>query len=626
MSSAELVKEYLQNNPWPEHYSSGMKVEFLNNYRVELPAAGLWPLISNTSEVNRLLGLQKLNFEEKNGKLYGSGKLSGYYHEWEEVPWEWETGKEIKFTRIYSKGIISYSRTHYIISDADETSSTLSIYSGFVPSDIKSYLVLKFAKNIFPANFRHLLEYYKSEHDKKLFFNKTEGLEKYAISNVSDAYKINEKKLNPVRDYLIEKGIESSLVYRLINFAISPTNENLNRIKPKVLAETLNVELEKLIPVLLHSCKCGLLDISWDVVCPHCRSVREKHPHLNSIQHNAECKLCDIEFSTHGIDIIEATFSVNEIINKTEHITYCSSEPSNKPHILMQKKLTHGSAYSFVIPDIENKLRFRTRGNKSYGILDITGKAPIKNLYWNDLVSHSVVKCSPGSTVFINNTDKAEESYIIEYTEDDRTALKPFELFNNYVFRKIFREEYISPGNSIEIGIQNIVFIGLAESTEYYKKSGDSKAFRTISRFFTKVGELAEKFRGVIIKTSGDTAMLSFSDSTDALRCSFKLITIFNGTDKDLPLNIRISINRGTCIAVNLDTSIDYFGETVNIASKLLEYSDAGEICLTEDFVTEPGVNRYLKEKNYAFKNINRADIIGAGEILYRIIRIKKLP
>ncbi len=626
MSNNDELKKYLTKNPWPEEFYARTQIEYFYNFNLELTPDQLWPFISDASEQNRLMGLKQMTFEEKDGKLYGKGKLAFFHHEWEEKPWEWETLKETKLQRIYSKGIISYMRGHYFFSETDNSSTKLTIYIGWIPRNFTGFLILKFAENIFRKKFSKMLSDLNAKQSGIISFNILEGSEKYSALKSSVPDKIHEEKFSQIRDYLIDHGVESSIIERLFNFITQSTDDKLYRIRPKVLAAFLGIELETLITLLLHSCTCGLLNLSWDIVCPHCRGVREKHPHLWTIESKATCEVCDIDFSTGGMNIIEVTFSVNPSIRKVENVLYCSAEPAKKPHILLQKTLLRGGTYTFEVTENDKRLRFRTKGKKSYGILDVDNNASSKSLYWEDLNSNSVIKCSSGSTVFIKNSEKDEEQYIIEISEDDQSALRPSDLFNFTEFREIFSDETLAYGISIDIGIQNILFIDIVGSTEYYKNSGDTVAFKTIRKYFVKVNDIAKSYRGVIVKTIGDAVMLSFNNPLDALRCAIKLISVFDGNDSDVPLMTRISINRGSCLAVNLDTLIDYFGQTVNITSKLQGFTDAGEISFTENFINEGSVSKYLKDKNYTFNNIKSADIKGAGEVLYRKIRIKKLP
>lgn len=73
----------------------------------------------------------------------------------------------------------------------------------------------------------------------------------------------------------------------------------------------------------------------------------------------------------------------------------------------------------------------------------------------------------------------------------------------------------------------------------------------------------------------GDAVLLAFIDPMDALRAAVKFQKKFNGTGSGNFIT-RITINRGPCLAVNLNNGIDYFGQTVNIAAKLQNYADGG--------------------------------------------------
>jgi len=626
MNNPPELNQYLKENPWPEEFYGKTQINYFYNFNIKMSPAELWPIVSDTSEVNRLLGLHKMSFEEKNGKLNGKGKIMFFNLEWEEIPWEWEAGREMKTIRVYSKGIISYVGAHVILSAADDNSTNLTLYFGWIPRNFTGFLVLKLADKVMGQKYKKIYESFQSQKSSEVSFYINDSPEKYPVSLKAGTDKINREKLEPIRQFLTEQGFESALIDNLFNYIINSTDEKLYRIRPKVLTQIFGIQLEELISLLLYSCKYGLLNLSWDIICPHCRGVREKHSHLWTIEEKSSCDVCDIDFSTGGMNIIDVTFSVNPGIRKVEKVLYCSAEPAKKPHILLQKTLRRGSNYTFIIPDVEKRMRFRKKGIKTYGMLDVEKTASLRNLYWDDLNSSSVIICSPDSTVFISNPENEEELFTVEISEDDQTALRPSDLFNFQEFREIFSDETLAYGISIDIGIQNILFIDIVGSTEYYKNSGDTEAFKTIRKYFVKVNDISQLYKGVIVKTIGDAVMLSFQNPLDALKCAIKLISVFDGTDKDVPLSCRITINRGSCLAVSLNTLIDYFGQTVNVVSKLQGFTGSGEISFTETFTNETSVNDYLKSKNYSFKNISKAEIKGAGEILFRRIKIKKLP
>jgi class 3 adenylate cyclase len=60
-------------------------------------------------------------------------------------------------------------------------------------------------------------------------------------------------------------------------------------------------------------------------------------------------------------------------------------------------------------------------------------------------------------------------------------------------------------------------------------------------------------------------------------------------------MSLKIGIHHGAAIAVTLNDELDYFGQTVNIASRVQEMADAEEIWITEDVWHYPGVHALLE-------------------------------
>jgi class 3 adenylate cyclase len=96
-----------------------------------------------------------------------------------------------------------------------------------------------------------------------------------------------------------------------------------------------------------------------------------------------------------------------------------------------------------------------------------------------------------------------------------------------------------------------------------------------------------------------------------------------NGKNEDLPIQVRISVHEGPCVAVNLNTAIDYFGTTVNTVSKLQIAVGASQIALTNDIVTDTALKEFMHAHGYSFKNPQMIDLSGIGPIQYWKIVVK---
>ena len=117
--------------------------------------------------------------------------------------------------------------------------------------------------------------------------------------------------------------------------------------------------------------------------------------------------------------------------------------------------------------------------------------------------------------------------------------------------------------------------------------------------------------------------MLSFSDQLNALKAGLTFFASLDGDDEALPLKARVTVNRGPCLAVNLNSSIDYFGNPVNTVAKLQQFVAGGEVGLTEDFITEGSISAYLQAKNFSFSGKKTGHIKGIGDVSYWTIRAR---
>jgi class 3 adenylate cyclase len=100
------------------------------------------------------------------------------------------------------------------------------------------------------------------------------------------------------------------------------------------------------------------------------------------------------------------------------------------------------------------------------------------------------------------------------------------------------------------------------------------------------------------VKTIGDAVMAAYPDATRAVHAALDMrgaIERFNETQPERPVLLKIGIHHGAAIAVTLNDELDYFGQTVNIASRVQEMADAAEIWVTEDVWRYPGVEALLE-------------------------------
>jgi len=98
-----------------------------------------------------------------------------------------------------------------------------------------------------------------------------------------------------------------------------------------------------------------------------------------------------------------------------------------------------------------------------------------------------------------------------------------------------------------------------------------------------------EKHEGKVVKTIGDSYMLIFRDPIKAVACAIEIQQVSNeyNTGKRVleQIEFRISISSGELSQSEGIQGDDYFGNTVNLASRILIQTRAGKIVVSDDVV-----------------------------------------
>ena len=137
-----------------------------------------------------------------------------------------------------------------------------------------------------------------------------------------------------------------------------------------------------------------------------------------------------------------------------------------------------------------------------------------------------------------------------------------------------------------------ILFTDIRGSTALYQRIGDLNAFQLVQQHFDLLRETTVRHGGAIVKTIGDAVMAAYPDATHAVGAALDMlgaIERFNSGQPERPVLIKIGIHHGAAIAVTLNDELDYFGQTVNIASRVQEMADAAEVWITRGGLAPPG-------------------------------------
>ncbi|EMY77480.1 adenylate/guanylate cyclase catalytic domain protein [Leptospira weilii serovar Ranarum str. ICFT] len=585
------LTDFLNQYPWTEEWAQfGKPIDTLWDFELDINIETLWPWLIDTSSFNKRLGIPEMKFVEKEGKLFGSSKNAGILMEWEEVPWEWEYCKGLNNARIYSKGLARYVRTRYLLEKLSESKTKLTVYFGWIPRGIAGKLILHFGMKQLYRDYQRSLAGLLEDIEKRmknesmLLLNKTSK----ESSPIAESVKLQQIKTN-----LIREGIDEILLDRVIHYILFEEENELYRIRIKKLAMDWKVPLESLLILFLHGCRQGLFTLSWDVICPHCRGVRSELFNLGDVPSRDTCDACGIDFESTKLNTIEVTFHIHPSIREVQKRFFCAAEPATKTHIRFQRTVQPETEYITNLLLNEGVFRLRIAGEKKYNLLELQPSSP-ETIHWTVDQPGVELTAKPMPTVQIFNAEKSPRTFIIEERKEDAISLRPVELFNFQDFRDLFSEQAIASDLQLDIGIQTILFTDIVGSTRFYLAEGDSGAFKEVREHFVQAFRIIKEHKGAVVKTIGDAVMASFSSPLDSLLASIELQKVFQVTPENR-IQIRISIHSGQCLAVNLNSNIDYFGITVNYASKLQGITEAGEIAFSEAVFRDGETINHLK-------------------------------
>src|SRR6185295_10914124 len=142
-SQGLTLQDFLKKYPWPEEWlKKGKPMHFFWKFDLPVTAEKLWPYLADLSTFNKRVGLGEMKFTEKNGRLQGFAMNVGTRMVWEEVPWEWEYGKEFSHARVYSEGLPYYMKTRYLFKELKPKQTRLTIYLSWIPRGLKARLLI----------------------------------------------------------------------------------------------------------------------------------------------------------------------------------------------------------------------------------------------------------------------------------------------------------------------------------------------------------------------------------------------------------------------------------------------------------------------------------------------------
>ena len=428
----------------------------------------------------------------------------------------------------------------------------------------------------------------------------------------------------------------------------------LFRVNPIQFATEKGIAEAESIDLFLHSARLGLFEMEWHLVCATCGNVVESFRQMHKLHSTYVCNQCAFENTATLDDYIQVSFTISSAIRD---IAFHHPELLPADDLLFKYKLARGvhswlEGWSHVnlIRAVTKLLAYLEPGEtRRVEFLAELGLVIITNL--TDRVSAGfpvATEIAPGTqTITIHVTDghfqivdqearpgRLDYGYAalsfdhlgklltgplivqIENASEQRACIwmahfvgqpprtgitfDPFlsgkRLLTTQTFRTLFRSETVSVNEGIAVKDITFLFTDLKGSTALYDQIGDPKAYFLVRQHFDTLGNVIQRYEGATVKTIGDAVMATFMNPLDAVRAALEMLHDIEAFNKNISdkLVLKIGIHSGHSIAVSLNDRLDYFGQTVNIASRVQGLADAGEIYITRDGYDYPGVQEAI--------------------------------
>ena len=571
--------------------------EFHFNWQWDFKSSpeALWPFAADTNRFNRDTGLPPV---EMLSNIMGTKKLRMKIPivrvEWEEETFEWAYPYFFGVVRTYSKGPIDEMRVQVNFDVLAEGGTRLTYQTWVKASNPIVQLGIPFGLNVV-AKFlfgRAFHMYDRIAHEE----GKLPGITSQRGLGLGGRNRFKSES-----EAVIGQGTDPNLLARLEEFLDHADDLSLQRIRPYALADAWSVGRREVLEMFLRATRAGILDMSWDLLCPSCRGITEGHSNLAEVHGNSHCNTCQIDFTANFDHNIEVVFKPNASVRPVKVDTaFCVGSPQLQPHVMMTQSIA--ALKSLPVPIQLEKGRYTLRASNVPGSVSLFADADgspktdlrVTSFGWPP--EEQRVSLLP--TLNLVNATEADSTFQLERTSWSDQASTAADVTALQVFRDLFATEVVRPGEEISIGSVTLMFTDLRDSTRMYRTIGDASAFGRVREHFEILEKYIAEEGGGIVKTMGDAVMATFLHPVDALQAVWKAQSEIAERGNPM-LWLKVGLHKGPCIVVNLNDRLDYFGSTVNITARLPNFSKGGELIFTEEFYNDPEIREFI------LKNIN---------------------
>jgi len=450
----------------------------------------------------------------------------------------------------------------------------------------------------------------------------------------------------------LRQSADDAVVDMLERMVRDAPDHALNRINVLDLGARENLGEERIIAALLNAVGLGLFEMTWSVMCQSCAGVLSANKSLKTLDRGQyNCAFCAAGYETTLDNLVEVTFTVSPRVRKIAAHTpetlslaeyyrqvFWSSAidlPADLETLLgevtletvdlppgeraiLSLQLPKGTL--IVFDPVTHKAQFLDVGGEE------TSERQNLSMVFNmaDIPVDTVaLRPGPLRLALDNRTDGRvlPAIWVANQALDDllkrrKPILTAKRLLTNQTFRDIHRTDTLAIGQRLKILSLTFLFSDLKDSTALYERVGDLVAFDLVNEHFRLLQEIIASERGAVVKTIGDAVMATFETPDRAIAAALRMreaMSDLGAERQHQSLRLKMGIHEGPCLAVTLNAQQDYFGQTVNVASRVQGLAASRSIVVTES-VVEDAQARALLQSSGLTPTPRRVALTGIAE------------
>lgn len=558
----------------------------------------IWPFIT---DINRLFkdlnqpSIQKVHITQSVDRDLIQLSYNGInrYEVWEEEPFEWEYPFRFGVVRHYKAGAYKDLKMQVDLKE-NEKGTRLIVKLWAIPRNkLLSFWTTLKLKMFVKRRFKNVIDTY----DRLAISDR----KNYQIAKKKGLVRGGEKRLRQIKEELHNNQVDTAILERLIDFIRRADDLELEQISPPKLAEQWELSKEKVFEVFIYAAKANLLNFNWDLYCPSCRSIQESVKTLNQIHEPIYCEECEQEFKVNFNKTVQLSFTPHPLVRKINKDQYCVRGPQQKSHVVLQQYLKPGQKRYLMtyLQSGEYILRSTQSTGSARVHVDQEGNDTVHVNISPSGLSGEEVHIANSPNLSIENTTDKNQLITLERKSWSLHGVSAARATSSQLFRNLFANEVLRKGEKISVDNLTLMFTDLFDSASMYNEEGDDKAVGQVIDHFEILHQVVSKENGAIVKTIGDSVMAVFCKPDQAMRAYLRAQKMISEDERFTDdFQLKAGIHHGSCVAVNLNSRIDYFGSTVNIASRFVDYASENELIISQNVFSKYNLKEMLEESD----------------------------